>query len=370
MNLDIITGLQPTGSIHLGNYLGAIKPFLTMQERHRCGMFIADYHAITMPHDPATLRRNVDELGAMLVACGVDPRRTVLFKQSQIRHHTEMAWILQCTASRFGWLNRMVQFRDKYKLLDNLAEALDEIAEASWPSVNGDNPVDRIRQLAAEALRASNVEGPSVGLFTYPVLQAADILLYGTKYVPVGEDQKQHLNLTVDIANKFNLEFGETLVVPKALVTQSGGRIMSLFDPTKKMSKSDPDPMTRINLDDDDDMIAKKIKRATSDTDLIPGAVEGLQGRLALQNLLTIYSVLSDLTLAETVEQFAGKGYGVLKPALTERLIEVIRPIRSAYLNLMQMPEMLKSELNFNEATALSIANETLVRVKTAIGIY
>jgi tryptophanyl-tRNA synthetase len=330
----IVTGLQPTGSIHLGNYLGAVKPLVALQ-RPAVGsvVMVADYHAITIGHDPTALRDNSLKLAAMLIASGVDHSKSILFKQSAVPAHTELSWILQCTAARTGWLNRMVQFKDK-------AASLGE-----------------------------NSEGPSVGLYTYPVLQAADILLYQADEVPVGEDQSQHLNLAVDIAEKFNREYGQLFTIPKAVITTSVKRIMSLTDPTKKMSKSDSNSASRIDLDDPAEEITKKIKRATTDSELIPDQVVGLIDRPGLTNLLTIYASFNDLTLGEALEQFAGKGFGVLKPAVAESVIEGLRPVQRAYHDLMGDREALQALLERGANSACILADETLDAVRRAIGV-
>lgn len=367
----IVTGLQPTGSIHLGNYLGAIQPLTKMMRGSRETLvFIADYHAITMGHDPKALRESGTKLAATLIACGVDD--ALIFRQSDVPAHVELGWILQCTA-RTGWLNRMTQFREKSGLMDrrDLLATLEEIADASWPSVNGDDPVARIKAFARgvldEALVGENAEGPSVGLYTYPVLQAADVLLYGATEVPVGDDQSQHLNLVADIARKFNHDFGDTFVIPKAVIPESGKRVMSLQDGTKKMSKSDANPDSRIHLDDYADDIQRKVKRAKSDTALIPGSVEELMGRPELTNLLSIYGAFAEKSLSEAVAEFEGKGYGALKPALAEVLVEGLRPIQEglAHLKRYEVEEVLETE----GGVARDLAAPRLEAARKAIGV-
>lgn len=367
----IVTGLQPTGSIHLGNYLGAIKPLVAMQRPGETIAFIADYHAITMGHSPDELRANSKRLAATLMACGVNG---LIFKQSDVPEHVELGWILQCVSARVGWLNRMTQFREKSGLMDRreLLQTLEEIADATWPSVDGDDPVKRIQRMAREvldeALVGENAEGPSVGLYTYPVLQAADVLLYNATEVPVGDDQSQHLNLVADVARKFNHDFGELFRVPKAIIAQDVKRIMSLHDGTRKMSKSEPNADSRIHLEDEPDVITKKIKRATSDSAFIPATVEELAGRPELTNLLTIYGAFAGRSLAQAVEQFEGKGYGVLKPALTEVVVEALRPIREDISNLTRH-RFIDEILYRNAEEARDLAAPMLLNVKKAIGV-
>lgn len=324
--INFITGLQPTGDIHLGNYLGAIDPAAKMLEANDGCVFVADYHAITDGHDPKELRQAVSTMVSVLVGCGIDHDR--IFVQSDVPEHAELAWILQATASRVGWLNRMVQFKNR---MENLPE---------------------------------NGETPSVGLYTYPVLQAADILAHGARLVPVGDDQFQHLNLVVDIAEKFNREFGETFVVPTAVrnVT-TRGRIMSLTEPDNKMSKSADDPNSRIHLTDSDDVIAKKVKRATSDTELLPDNEMDLVKRHAAYNLVSLYAGARDIPLVEAIAEFAGKGYGALKPALADALIEMISPIRDRAAQV----DGQRSEVA--TAAARERAATMLARAKEAIGI-
>lgn len=330
----LVTGLQPTGSIHIGNYLGAILPAIALESEQKI-IFIADYHAITAGHDPKALAENTDKLTAMLIASGVkgSVEGSHIFKQSAVPAHTELAWILSATAARVGWLNRMTQFK-----------------------------------LKADEMGA-NSEGPSVGLYTYPVLQAADILLYQAAEVPVGDDQAQHLNLTVDIAEKFNRTFGDVFKVPRAVVSPTVKRIMSLTDPTKKMSKSDPNPDSCIMLEDEPDDIRRKIKRATSDSDLIPDNLDALVGRDGLTNMLTIYSAFTDKSLSESLAEFSGSGYGKLKPALSEAIIEGLRPVRRRYAALMKDRGEVDRTLWWGKLYAEQIASKTLESVRSAIGV-
>ncbi len=376
----LVTGLQPTGSIHIGNYLGAILPAIALESEQKI-IFIADYHAITAGHDPKVLAENTDKLTAMLIASGVkgSVEGSHIFKQSALPAHTELAWILSATAARVGWLNRMTQFKLKASSLyeqhgctpqEFLMQRLAEIAEASW---RPDGSMGQMRQLAQRTLNevnaGTNSEGPSVGLYTYPVLQAADILLYQATEVPVGDDQAQHLNLTVDIAEKFNRTFGDVFKVPRAVVSPTVKRIMSLTDPTKKMSKSDPNPDSCIMLEDEPDDIRRKVKRATSDSDLIPDNLDALSGRDGLTNMLTIYSAFTDKTLSESLSEFSGSGYGKLKPALSEAIIEGLRPVRRRYTALMKDREEIYRTLWWGKLYAEQIASKTLQSVREAIGV-
>ena len=272
----VFSGIQPTGNLHLGNYLGAIRKWVTMQEAHECIYCVVDLHAITVAQDPATLRNGIREMAAALIASGIDPDRAILFQQSQVRAHAEIAWVLMCTA-RVGWLNRMTQFKEK-------------------------SGKDR--------------EGASVGLYTYPVLQAADILAYRATHVPVGDDQKQHLELARDIAAKFNTDMGaDVFPLPEPVIEGPATRVMSLRDGSAKMSKSDPSDAARINMTDDADAIAQKIKRARTDADALPSEAAGLAGRPEAANLVGIMAALSDRSIADVLRDHGGQGFGQFKPA-------------------------------------------------------
>lgn len=320
--------------MHLGNYLGAVKPLLALQRPAEGSVvFIADYHAITAGHDPVALRDNTLKLAAMLIASGIDDSKTVLFKQSAVPAHTELQWILSCTAARFGWLNRMIQFKEK---MESLGE---------------------------------HSEGPSVGLFAYPILQAADILLYQADEVPVGEDQSQHLNLAVDIAEKFNREFGPLFTVPKAVINPHVKRIMSFTDATKKMSKSESNDDSRINLDDDADTIRRKVKRGASEPLDIPGDTLELVGRPALINMLTIFSAFTGRDTQDLLNEFQGPKTGTLKAALAEVIIEGVRPVQKEYRNLMGDRATLETILERGANSAAILADQTLHAVRKAIGV-
>lgn len=384
----IVTGIQPSGSIHLGNLLGAVYPLIALQKPAVGSVvFIADYHAITAGHNPTALRQSSTSLAAMLLASGLDDK-TILFRQSAVPAHTELQWILSATAARVGWLNRMTQYKqksshlyDKYGVspYEHLVARMDEIGHASWPDLpDHENPEYRLgvkraqglaKQTLDEVLVGANSEGVSVGLFAYPVLQAADILLYQADEVPVGEDQMQHLNLTVDIAQKFNREFGQIFTVPKPILSTSAKRIMSLTEPTKKMSKSDPNTASRIDLTDSPDMIAKKIKRATTDQDLIGGTLSELDKRPGLKNLLTIYAGFRNETLGQAMDAFEGKGFGILKPAVVETVVEGLRPIQLRYHELMRDEQHLEAVLANGAQQARALANDTMSAVRVAIGV-
>ena len=267
--MRVVSGIQPTGNLHLGNYLGAIMRWAKMQEEADCLFFLADLHAVTVYNDPAELSANIREMAAALIACGIDPERSVLFNQARVPAHPELAWLLNCTA-RIGWLNRMTQFKEK---------------------------------------SGKNREGSSVGLYAYPVLQAADVLLYQASHVPVGEDQKQHVELIRDIATKFNTDYDvELFTLPDALIGATAARIMSLRDGSAKMSKSDPSDMSRINLTDDDDLIAQKIRKAKTDPEPLPASLDELAGRAEAKNLVLVHAALSDEEPDAVLARFAGQG--------------------------------------------------------------
>jgi tryptophanyl-tRNA synthetase len=335
--MRVVSGIQPTGKPHLGNYLGAIRNYVRMQDEAlaaggECLIFIADLHAISMPHDPAELRASTLELVATLVACGLDPERTVLFNQAQVPAHAELQWLLSGTA-RMGWLNRMTQWKDK---------------------------------------AGKNREGQSVALFAYPVLQAADVLLYQTTHVPVGEDQKQHLELARDIAQKFNNDFGrgeDVFTLPEPIVPPEAARIMSLRDGTAKMSKSDPSDMSRINLADDPDEVMKKVKKAKTDADPLPSEAEGLNGRPEALNLVTIYAALRGTGVEQVLAEHGGQGFGAFKPALGDLLVETLRPISARFRELCGDRESLDAILARGADRARAIGAPTLASVYRALGL-
>jgi tryptophanyl-tRNA synthetase len=327
----VLSGIQPTGDLHLGNLLGAILRWVRMQDEAECLFFLADLHALTIDVDPAELRSNVREMAAALIASGIDPAKSTLFAQSAVPAHSELAWILQCTA-RIGWLNRMTQFKEK---------------------------------------SGRNREGASVGLFTYPVLQAADILLYQATHVPVGEDQKQHVELTRDIAIKFNNDFDVELFVPPEPFIGGGtaARVMSLRDGTSKMSKSDPSDMSRVNLTDSDELIGQKIRKAKTDPEPLPEDPAALEGRPEAKNLVGIYGAVTGESIQQVLSRFAGQGFGVFKPALADALIAVIAPIRQRLDDLRQHPAELDRILAEGAARASEIGAPVLARAKAAVGL-
>jgi len=328
--MRVLSGIQPTGNLHLGNYLGAIRNWVKMQENGECYFFLADMHSITVHETKDQRLANVRDMTAALVACGIGPDRSVLFNQARVPAHAELCWLLNGTA-RIGWLNRMTQFKDK---------------------------------------AGKNREGASVGLFVYPVLQAADVLLYQATHVPVGEDQKQHLELTRDIAIKFNTDFDvELFTLPDPIIPKETARIMSLRDGSSKMSKSDPSDMSRINLTDDDDMIAQKVRKAKTDPEPLPSEAKGLEGRAEAQNLVGIYAALTDSTADAVCAQFAGQGFGAFKPALAEVLVSHLRPIRDRYVALKDDHAALDAILEKGAQKASATAEPTLKGAYAAMGL-
>ncbi|MEO6580870.1 MAG: tryptophan--tRNA ligase [Sphingomicrobium sp.] len=329
--MRVVSGIQPTGDLHLGNLLGAILRWVRMQDEAECLFFLADLHALTVEVDPAQLRANVREMAAALIASGIDPDRAILFRQSAVREHSELAWVLQGTA-RMGWLNRMTQFKDK---------------------------------------SGKNKEGSSVGLFTYPVLQAADVLLYNATHVPVGDDQKQHIELARDIALKFNNDFEtELFTVPEPFIGGgSAARVMSLRDGSAKMSKSDPSDMSRINLTDSDDAIAQKIRKARTDPDPIDADPAMLDARPEAKNLIGILAAITGATVEDVLLQFAGQGFGALKPALADALIALIAPLRARLVELREDPAELDRILAAGADKARALAAPTLAEAYRAVGL-
>jgi len=334
--MRVVSGIQPTGSLHLGNYLGAIRKWVQMQDdvAGDCLYFLADLHAISLPHNPAELASNTREMAAALVACGIDTDRSILFNQARVPAHAELQWLLNGTA-RMGWLNRMTQFKDK---------------------------------------SGKNREGASIALFTYPVLQAADVLLYQATHVPVGDDQKQHLELARDIAQKFNNDFASedapVFTLPEPIIPKSGAaRIMSLRDGSAKMSKSDPSDMSRINLTDDADMILQKIRKAKTDPESLPLLETDLEGRPEAQNLVGIYASLTGESVQDVLTRFEGQGFGAFKPALAEVLIETLKPISDRFNALRADAASLDAILIKGAERAASLAAPTLTRAYRALGL-
>jgi tryptophanyl-tRNA synthetase len=326
----VLSGVQPSGALHLGNYLGALTKFVDLQHRMECLYCVVDLHAITAPQDPKSLATQTREIAAAYMAAGVDPKVATIFPQSAVPQHAELAWIFNCVA-RLGWLDRMTQFKEK---------------------------------------SGKNKERASVGLYTYPVLQAADILLYKATHVPVGEDQKQHLELTRDIAAKFNHDFDAPGFFPltEALIEGPGARIMSLRDGRAKMSKSDPSDQSRINLLDDAEAIAGKIRRARTDPAPLPETPQGLEGRPEADNLVGIYAALAGLTKAEVLAQFAGKGFGEFKPALADLVIESLSPVSERMRRLMDDPAEIDRILAAGAERARSLAEPVIAETKRLVG--
>ncbi len=332
MSKKIFSGVQPTGNLHLGNYLGAIKNFVELQDEkeNECIFCVVDLHAITVKQDPKELKKNIRETTATFIASGIDPNNSIIFNQSMVSAHAETAWILSCV-SRIGWLNRMTQFKEK---------------------------------------AGKDKEKASIGLYSYPVLMAADILLYDATHVPVGDDQKQHLELCRDIAQKFNNDFNATdfLKVPEPLIQKQFSRIMSLKDGIKKMSKSDPSDLSRINLTDEKDEIYNKIKKAKTDTMPMPEDVKGLIERPEVKNLLGIYSSLQNQRLENSINDFNGKQFSEFKEKLSEALIEKIQPISNEIKKLLNDEKYLDEILLKGSEKAAKIASKKNKEIKKLVG--
>jgi len=332
MSKKIFSGVQPTGNLHLGNYLGAIKNFVDLNNNsdNECVFCVVDLHAITVKQDPKELKKNIQETVATFIASGIDPNRSIIFNQSGVPAHAEGAWILSCIA-RMGWLNRMTQFKEK---------------------------------------AGKDKEKASVGLYSYPVLMAADILLYDATHVPVGDDQKQHLELCRDIAQKFNTDFEmeNFLQVPEPLIQKEFSRIMSLKDGSKKMSKSELSDLSRINLKDDSDLIINKIKKAKTDPLPMPNSIKDLDKRLEAKNLLGIYSSLTNSTMEKSVEIFADKNFSEFKEKLSEVLVDRIQPITLEIKKLLNDKSYLDKTLLEGVERANKIASQKIKRIKEIVG--
>ncbi|MBU1348373.1 MAG: tryptophan--tRNA ligase [Alphaproteobacteria bacterium] len=329
----ILSGIQASGALHLGNYLGALKRFTALQDSGApCFLFVADLHAITVWQDPALLTAQTREIAAAYIASGLDPAKSTIFPQSAVRAHSELAWILNCVA-RLGWLDRMTQFKEK---------------------------------------SGKHKERSSVGLYTYPVLQAADILLYKATEVPVGEDQKQHLELTRDIASKFNTDFNAPgfFPLPEPLIQGPATRVMSLRDGAAKMSKSDPSDQSRINLTDDADTIAAKVRKARTDPEPLPETLDGLADRAEAKNLVAIYAALADITREQVIEQFAGQGFGAFKPALADLAVSSLAPVTAEMRRLMDDPAEIDRVLKNGAERAAEIADPVVDEVKKIVGFW
>ena len=334
-NMRVVSGIKPTGNLHLGNYLGAVKQWVAMQDQilsqgGETMYFIADLHGLTEWIAPAELRANTIEMTATLVAAGIDPERSILFNQTRVPQHSELSWLLNNVA-RVGWLNRMTQFKDK---------------------------------------AGKNREGASVGLYDYPVLMAADVLLYNATHVPVGEDQKQHLELARDIATKFNADYAtELFTLPAPLVSQAAPRIMSLRDAGAKMSKSNPSEQSVVKLIDSDEVIADKFRRAKTDPDLLPETWEELEGRAEARNLVTIFAALADRTPGDVVAEYAGKGFGQFKPALADLAVAKLGPIRDEMTRLLDDRRAIDGILERGAERARDLAAPVLRQAQEAMGL-
>ena len=326
----VFSGVQPTGNLHLGNYLGAMKNFVELQKKTNCIYSIVDLHAITVFQDPKELNNSILETVAGFIACGLDFKKSIIFNQSSVSEHAELAWIFNCV-SRLGWLNRMTQFKEK---------------------------------------AGTNKENASVGLYVYPNLMAADILLYKATHVPVGDDQKQHLELCRDIANKFNNDFGssEFFPIPEPLIHKNFSRVMSLRDGKKKMSKSEESDYSRINLQDSEDEIEKKIKKAKTDSSVIPSDKKDLEKRPEALNLLNIYSSITSSTLEKTLKEMEGKDFSQFKKKLTDVLIATICPIGKKIKQLNKDKVQLVSILREGSVKAKTIAGKNLKEIKEIVG--
>ncbi len=335
----VFSGMQPTETLHLGNYLGAMVNWIRMQETHSCIYCVVDMHAITIFQDPKVLTQNIREVTAAYLACGLDPKRSIIFNQSQVHEHAELAWVFNCVA-RMGWLNRMTQFKEK---------------------------------------AGKDRENASVGLFAYPSLMAADILAYKATHVPVGEDQKQHLELSRDIAQKFNNDFSESIAahghgeaffpLPEPMITGPATRVMSLRDGTKKMSKSDASDMSRINLTDDADTIAQKIRRAKTDPDPLPSEPKGLEGRPEADNLVGIYAALAGTSRDTVLREFGGAQFSTFKPALAEIAVSKLAPIAAEMRGLLDDHAYIDSVLADGAGRASAIAAPIMRDVKDVVGL-
>ncbi len=325
----VFSGIKPSGDLHLGNYLGAIKRFVPLQETHECIYCVVDMHAITVWQDPKILTQSTREVAAAYLAAGIEPKKHIIFNQSQVAEHAELAWIFNCV-TRMGWMQRMTQFKDK---------------------------------------AGKNAQNVSLGLFAYPSLMAADILLYKATHVPVGEDQKQHLELTRDIATKFNNDFEKDFFpLPEPIITGAATRVMSLRDGTKKMSKSESSSLATIYMLDDEDAIAKKIKKARTDPEPLPQNFADLENRLEAKNLVSIYAALADISPQEVLNQYGGEGFGVFKPALAQLAVEKLAPMNKEMRRYLDDPVQIDEILKDGANRAREIAKVTMKQVKDIVG--
>jgi tryptophanyl-tRNA synthetase len=325
----IFSGVQPTGNLHLGNYLGAIRNWVTLQDDFESIYCVVDLHAITVPQDPAQLRQSTREVAASLIAAGISPQRSILFNQSRVPQHAQLAWVFNCVA-RLGWLNRMTQFKEK---------------------------------------AGKNRENATVGLYAYPILMAADILAYQATHVPVGEDQKQHLELTRDIAQAFNSAYEvDFFPLPEPQILGTATRVMSLRNGSSKMSKSDESDYSRINLTDDAEMIAQKIRKAKTDPDALPSQSDGLAGRPEAENLVGIYAALAECSVDEVLRDFGGRGFGDFKPALAELAVTKLAPVGEKMRELLETPDEIDHILDDGARRAEAIAAPIMDSVNDIVG--
>ena len=325
----ILSGVQPSGDLHLGNYLGAIKNFVSLQKEFECFFCVVDLHAITVWQNPTILKQKTREVAAAFIASGIDPEKNTLFVQSQVPQHAQLAWIFNCVA-RMGWLNRMTQFKDK---------------------------------------AGKNSENVSVGLFSYPTLMAADILIYLATHVPVGEDQKQHLELTRDIAQAFNSIYDKDVFpLPEPQIFGNATRVMSLRDGRTKMSKSDPSDNSRINMTDDADMIMQKIRKAKTDPDALPSEMAGLADRPEASNLVGIYAALAECSTDDVLAEFGGRGFGDFKPAIGDLAVAKLSPIGAEMRRLLESPADIDAILADGAERAAAIARPILAEVRDIVG--
>jgi tryptophanyl-tRNA synthetase len=332
LNMRVFSGMQPTANVHIGNYLGAMKRFVSLQHEAESLFCVVDLHAITVPQDPSALKTQTREIAAAYLAAGIDPENAIVFVQSAVSAHAELAWILNCVA-RLGWMDRMTQFKDK---------------------------------------AGKNSERESLGLYAYPVLMAADILAYRATHVPVGEDQKQHLELTRDVAARFNSDFKspDFFTLPEPLIGGPAARVMNLQDGSKKMSKSDPADNSRINMTDSVDVIAKKMKKARTDTLSMPSHIDELKDRPEVDNLVGIYAAFAEITKEAVVAEFAGQGFGVFKPRLADLAVEKLGPITTKMTQYMADPAELDAILRKGAQRANAVAAPILQEVKDVVGFW
>ncbi|MDD4332574.1 MAG: tryptophan--tRNA ligase [Patescibacteria group bacterium] len=383
MKPTIFSGVQPSGNLHIGNYLGAISQWVVMQEKNNCIFCVVDYHAITVKQNPEELKKRILEIAKIYIASGIDPKKSVIFKQSDITAHTELAWILNCAAARMSDLEKMTQYKDKSGILKKNEKLINHITAELLKKINisckqHENkrylPTEtfisekQLNEAAHDVINKVNedaLKNISVGLFDYPVLMAADILLYNTDAVPVGDDQSQHVELCRTLAERFNHQFGETFKIPALVVRKEGARIMGLNDPTKKMSKSATSVANYIALNDDPKVAAKKIMRATTDSESVIKFDK--ENKPGISNLLTIYSLLTAKSVKELEKHYEGKGYGNFKKDLAEIVAEFLKKFQANYNEISDAE--VKKIMEKGADKIRPIAEETIKKVKERIGV-